>query len=227
MNLFWEEMEPKNEDTVNSVLQITWVQRNRLNHYLTEKCQFVFGQQTVSLIQQEVPPDELFETPVLPLDKTIRPLTLWRRKNMGKQGETRLFGDFHNVIKLCVCECVCERESLLWVMAISNGGTMAKEAGCRKYCLQGAFNTSEENRISLSLPRSLSLSSRCHIKTSGKHETELLCLFGQEVRNCRDQSSPIIMCLWSANYLWQWQDGFFNTQLHYKDTAKVLPFLCI
>lgn len=84
-------------------------------------------------------------------------------------------------------------------MAISGGGTMAKEAGCRKYCLRGAFNTSEENRISL--PLSLSVSSRCHIKTSGKHETEPLCLFGQEVRNCRDQSSPIIMCLWSANYL--------------------------
>lgn len=47
--------------------------------------------------------------------------------------------------------CVCEREGLLWVMAISSKETMAKEAGCRKYCLQGAFNTSEENRISLSL----------------------------------------------------------------------------
>lgn len=46
---------------------------------------------------------------------------------------------------------------------------MAKETGCRKYCLQGAFNTSEENKISLSLVPSL-----CHIKTSGKHETELL-----------------------------------------------------
>lgn len=141
--------------------------------------------------------------------------------------EQDYFGDFHNVIKLCVCEFVCERESLLWVMAISSGGTMAKEAGCRKYCLQGAFNTSEENRISLSIPLSLSVSSRCHIKTSGKHETELLCLFGQEVRNCRDQSSPIIMCLWSANYLWQWQEGFCNTQSHYKDTAKVLEFLCV
>lgn len=75
---------------------------------------------------------------------------------------------------------------------------MAKEAGCRKYCLQGAFNTSEENRIS---PLVHAVSSRCHIKTAGKHETELLRLFGHGVGNCRDQSSPIIMCLWSANYL--------------------------
>lgn len=45
-------------------------------------------------------------------------------------------------------------------MAISGGGTMAKEAGCRKHCLQGAFNTSEENRISR--PRSLRLLSLPH-----------------------------------------------------------------
>lgn len=77
----------------------------------------------------------------------------------------------------------------------------------------------------VSLPLSLTVSSRRHIKTSGKHETELLRLFSQEVRNCRDQSSPIIMCLWSANYLRQWQEGFCNTPLHYKDTGKVLE-LC-
>lgn len=49
---------------------------NCLNPYLTEKSQFVIGQQTVGLVQQEVPPYELFEPPVLPLDKTVRPLTL-------------------------------------------------------------------------------------------------------------------------------------------------------
>lgn len=135
---------------MNTVLQITWAQMNCLNPYLTEKCEFVIRQQTVGLVQQEVPPYELLETPVLTLDKTVRPLALWKTKHMDKQGETRLFGDFHNVIKLCMGECARERESLLWVIAISNGGTMAKEAGCRKYCLQGAFNTSEENRISLS-----------------------------------------------------------------------------
>lgn len=83
---------------------------------------------------------------------------------------------------------------------------MAKEAESRKCCLQGAFNTSEEEEsLSFSLLLSLcllhSVFAHCHIKTSGKHETQLLRLFGQEVRNCRDQSDPIIMCLWSANYL--------------------------
>lgn len=53
-----------------------WAQMNLLNSYLTEKCQFVIGQQTIGLVQQEVPPYELFEPPVLPLDKTVRPLTL-------------------------------------------------------------------------------------------------------------------------------------------------------
>lgn len=43
----------------------------------------------------------------------------------------------------------CKREGLLWVTAVSGRGTMSREAGCRKYCLRGAFNTSEENRISL------------------------------------------------------------------------------
>lgn len=33
------------------------------------------------------------------------------------------------------------------------------------------------------------------------------------------------MCLWRANYLWQWQEGFCNTQLHYKDSGKVLEVL--
>lgn len=162
MNLFWEDVKFNSEDRMKSVLQTTWAQTNCLNPYLTEKCQFVIGQQTVGLVQQEVPPYELFEPPVLPLDKTVRPLTLWKRKRTDKQGETRLFGDIHNVTKLCVCECVCERESLLWVMAISNGGIMAKETGCRKYCLQGAFNTSEENRISLSPLFPLSILSLPH-----------------------------------------------------------------
>lgn len=45
------------------------------------------------------------------------------------------------------------------------------EAGCRKSCLQGAFNTSEENRSSPS--------SRCRTKTSCKQETEPLSLSGQ------------------------------------------------
>lgn len=72
------------------------------------------------------------------------------------------------------------------------------EAGCRKLCLQGAFNTSEGNRISSLFH---SVSSRRRTKTSSKQETEPLSLSGQGVRNCRDQSGPIIMCLWSANYL--------------------------
>lgn len=57
---------------------------NCLNLYLTEKCQFVIRQQTVGLVQQEVPPNELFETPVLPLDKTVRPLALYKRKHINK-----------------------------------------------------------------------------------------------------------------------------------------------
>lgn len=79
------------------------------------------------------------------------------------------------------------------------------EAGCRKQCLQGAFNTSEENRIA---PLFHPPSCRCRTKTSGKQETEPLSLSGHGVRNCRDQSGPIIMCLWSANYLRRWQEGF-------------------
>lgn len=30
------------------------------------------------------------------------------------------------------------------------------------------------------------------------------------------------MCLWSANYLWHWQEGFCNTRLHHKATGKVV-----
>lgn len=113
MNFFWEDLELKNEDRLNSALQISWMQMNCLVRYLAEKRQFVIRQQTVGLVQEEDPPYKLFENPGLPLDKAVRPLALREEEHMDKQAETRLFGDFHNVIKLCVCDCVCERESLL------------------------------------------------------------------------------------------------------------------
>lgn len=34
------------------------------------------------------------------------------------------------------------------------------------------------------------------------------------------------MCLKSANYLWQWQEGSSDAQLLYKDTGKVVELLC-
>lgn len=75
--------------------------------------------------------------------------------------------------------------------------------GCRKLCLRGAFNTSEEKNRTPLPPRLhfRSVSSRRRTKTSGEHETEPPSLFGQGVRTRGDQSGPIIMCLWSANYL--------------------------
>lgn len=44
--------------------------------YLTEQRQLVVRQQPVGLVQQEVPPDELLEAPVLPLDEAVRALAL-------------------------------------------------------------------------------------------------------------------------------------------------------
>lgn len=65
-------------------------------------------------------------------------------------GQTRLFGQPDQAL-------------LVWMsvqktnLVMSHGRepraeTMAKEAGRRKHCLQGAFNTSEENSLSPSLP---------------------------------------------------------------------------
>lgn len=154
----WKFFELKNEDRVISGSQICWDQMKPLPHRKASVCRqaadrwphpagspswWTFWNPSPSPGQSGMPSGSL-------------------EKKTHKQGETRLFGDFHNVIKLCMCECVCEIESLLWVMAISSGGTMAKEAGCRKYCLQGAFNTSEENRISLSPSFTLSILSLPH-----------------------------------------------------------------
>lgn len=149
-------------------LKTVSVLTNGINRYLTERCRFVISPRPAGN-----PSSWTFsKRHSFPWTKRH---ARWQEQAWTNE-ENQPYVRAPSVIKLSVCECVCKRESLLWVMAISGGGTMAKESGCRKYCLQGAFNTSQENRISL--PLSLSVSSRCHIKTSGKHETQLLCLFG-------------------------------------------------
>lgn len=98
------------------------------------------------------------------------------------------------------------KPGVLPVTTISGAGTMV--TGCRKLCLQGAFNTSEEPPHAFPHPL--------------KHETEPLSLFGQGVRTGGHQSGPIIMCLWSANYLRQRRGGFGKTQLHYKGAGLLV-----
>ena len=40
--------------------------------YLAEECELVIWQETIGLVHEKVPPDELLETPVLSLDKPMK-----------------------------------------------------------------------------------------------------------------------------------------------------------
>ena len=48
--------------------------------YLAEKSEFVVGQQSVGFVEEEISADELFEAPILALDKAISSLTLCARQ---------------------------------------------------------------------------------------------------------------------------------------------------
>lgn len=47
--------------------------------YLTEYREFIVGQESIGLVQQEVSPNELLEAPIFTLDEPVCTLALWKQ----------------------------------------------------------------------------------------------------------------------------------------------------